>query len=148
MVFYENIYQYQVGNRSKALKDNTGEEGNPKSFFSDIFQFQHNNETHYLGYYHAKFSTMDIAQGVKCFKLKDEEMDVNARFIRTQTGMHNTLGFSFDFFSVVDRPERPVKLISFIPSTKTLSIPVVTENNQVTRRSIRYRFRNGQFERL
>ena len=36
----------------------------------------------------------------------------------------------YDFFSVVDRPERPVELITL--EDKTLKIALVDENEQVT----------------
>lgn len=147
MAFYENVFQYQIGAQSKALKIGGDIEGDPKSFFSEIFQLNHQNKTYYLGLFHAKYSTMDVAQGVKCFKIEDGELNTNAKFIRTRSGLQNTLGFGFDFFSVVNRPERPVKLIDFDARSKTLSIPIVTERLQVTERKIRYRFRNGFFVR-
>jgi hypothetical protein len=57
------------------------------------------------------------------------------------------LGFSFDFFSVVDRAERPVKLIDYNAIEKTISIPVVWENGKVTSKLIVYKFTGEYFEK-
>jgi hypothetical protein len=61
--------------------------------------------------------------------------------------LKNTLGFGFDFFSVVDRPDRPVQLIKYDGVKKTLTIPVVLEDGKVTGRTIVYQFTGQYFER-
>jgi hypothetical protein len=73
--------------------------------------------------------------------------------IKTASGLTDSLGFSYNFFSVVERRERPVKLISFDKKTNTLKIPVVIEdkefsNGRVTNRFISYRFNGTYFVKV
>ena len=68
------------------------------------------------------------------------------KLIKTKSGLNNTLGFNFDFFSVVDFKERPVILIKYNPALKSFSIPVVLENGEVTDKKIIYKFTGQYFE--
>jgi len=56
--------------------------------------------------------------------------------------------FEFDFFSVIDKSERPVKLIYYDKDKKTLRIPVVLDKGVVTNRFITYQFTGRYFEKI
>ncbi len=63
------------------------------------------------------------------------------------------VGFEYNFFSVVDRKERPIKLILYDKTTKTLKIPVVIEdeefqNGRVTNKFISYKFDGTYFVKV
>ena len=62
--------------------------------------------------------------------------------------MTNIINVSFDFFSVVDRPERPVKLIKYDNTKKIIYIPVVYEDGKVTDKFIHYKFNGKFFEKI
>jgi hypothetical protein len=66
------------------------------------------------------------------------------KLIKTQKGLINEINVAYDVFSVVDRPERPIKLIKYDSDKKTIYIPVVYENGKVTNKFIVYQF-NGQY---
>jgi len=142
---FENVYQFQTGNKvsSKSLSEKR-QDGEPESWFSDIFTLGINSRKIYIGYFHAIYSSSSVYQGIKLFDLTNNRLNDEVRLIKTKTGLKNELGFEFDFFSVVDRKERPVKLIYFDNSTKTIKIPVVTSKRKVTNKFLTYKF-TGQF---
>ena len=58
--------------------------------------------------------------------------------------MLNKIEAEFDFFSVVDRPERPLKLIKF--EQNKLYIPVVDEKGTVSKKFLVYQLNSNCFE--
>lgn len=63
--------------------------------------------------------------------------------------MESDIGIGYDFFSVVDRTERPLELIKYDPETKTIRVPVVNEENgSVTDKFKEYKFTGKYFEEV
>jgi len=148
MHYFENVYQFQTGNKvsSKSFSEKR-QEGDPGSWFSDIFTLDVNGRKIYIGYFNAIYSSSSVSQGIKLFELTNNRLNDEVRLIKTKTGLKNELSFGFDLFSVVDRKERPVKLIYFDNATKTIKIPVVTNKGKVTNKFLTYKFIGQCFEK-
>lgn len=58
--------------------------------------------------------------------------------------MERTLGFYYNFLSVVDRKERPIRLVKFDKKTRTLLLPIINKTNNATNKYVHYTF-NGQY---
>ncbi|TGE23947.1 hypothetical protein E5K00_01660 [Hymenobacter aquaticus] len=140
MRFFANVFQYRAGGgvvRSRALPRPATDAGQE---YIDIFAVPRGTQTCYLAYSQAVYSSHDCYQQVKGFALESGRLNPDARLIRTGSGLRNTLGFAFDFFSVAGRPERPVRLIGYDPKTRVLTLPVVWADGRVTEKKIRYVF--------
>ncbi|OON66434.1 hypothetical protein [Hymenobacter sp. CRA2] len=150
MHFFDNVFQYQTGSRvaSQRLPAPTDGQADAQASYSEIFTVQKGPQTYYLGYSNAIYSSSDCYQQVKVFTIDAGQLNPDACLIRTPSGLKNTLGFSFDFFSVVDRPERPVRLITYDPATQILQIPVVWDKGKVTSKRISYRFNGQEFGKV
>lgn len=116
-------------------------------FYSQIFTLKTERATYYLAVYNGIYSTKDTEQGVEVFSVNNGKLN-NVKLFKTNSGLVNSISFYFDFFSVVDRPERPLKLIKYDGKTKTLYIPIVHEDGKVTSKFITYRFNGKYFERV
>ena len=92
-------------------------------------------------------SVRSFNQGVKVFAINGTALNDTAKLIQTRRGLKNSLGFAYDFFSVADRKERPVKLITYDPKTGRLKLAVVFDDGKVTNRWITYQFTGRYFER-
>lgn len=119
------------------------------SFVHDIFQTDTSVGPIYLLVSTFIGSTSLSGQTIKVFRINGEKLDQNAKFIRTASGMTNSISFEYDFFSVVDRPERPIKLFSFNEKEKSFLFPVVIQDEKapqgrVTDKFITYKF-NGKY---
>lgn len=151
---FKNIYQYQSGTTinsetSDYYDDDTGEDGyDPGTFCSAIYTLTAQNKTYYLVITNGIYSTKDCSQTVECYAIEDGKLNKDVKLFKTREGMTSEINFYFDFFTVVDRPERPLKLIRYDETKKTLSIPIVYENGKVTDRFIVYKFNGKYFERI
>ncbi len=153
MHYFGTVYQYQGTDGmvySKAVKLSESE---PGSFVHDVFTLDTKGGKVYMVATTGIFSTIDNSQAVKLFKIIGKTLSDNVKIIKTRSGLTNMLGFEYNLFSVVDREERPIRLISFDKQTKTLKIPVVVEDKEfpsgkVTDKFISYRFNGTYFVKV
>lgn len=145
MHFFGNVYQYKTGNKvfSKLIKEPIDE---PNYWYTDIYSLVNGKSTWYITVRHGIYSSRLCYQGVKVFSITNGILNDQTKLIKTKTGIRNTLGFEFDFFSVVDRPERPVKLVTYDTAAKKITLPVVTAKGKVTDKFIVYQFTGQYFE--
>jgi hypothetical protein len=143
MHFYDIIYQFS--NKGKVYTEPVMlEEGDAGAFYSEIFTLKSGTKTYYLAVSNATFSTKDAAQSIEVFSIENNNLNKQVNLIKTAEGMTHRIGFEFDFFSVVERPERPLKLIKYDKNKKIIFIPVVYEDGKVTDKFIQYKF-NGKY---
>lgn len=148
MHFYENVFQYQAANGRVNARAAVLDEADPGGFYHDIFQLAGKNGPIYIGRLTATLSTNDAYEEVSLFRIAGTKLDDDLRLFKTKAGMQNRIGYEYNFFSVVDRKERPIKLARFDERTNTILIPVVIADKasdgpgRVTKRFIKYRF-NG-----
>jgi len=81
------------------------------------------------------------------WSVENGKLNQSVKLIKTAEGINYYIGFEYDFFSVVDRPERPVKLIKYDKSKKIIYIPVVYDDGTVTKKFIQYKFNGKYFEK-
>jgi hypothetical protein len=148
MRYFDNVYQFNSNGKEVLSTTLTNRaEGETGYFCSEIFSIKNQSETYYLAIINAIHSNKDSYQAIKVFTINKGNLNDSAKLIKTATGIRNMIGFEYDFFSVVDRKERPVKLIKYDYLTKTLKIPVVLESGKVTNRHITYKFTGNYFEK-
>ena len=146
---FDAVYQY-IGKGGKVHTWATGDDEDVAgSFFPEVFQVSSRQGPIYLATSTFIGSTSMHGQSIKVIRIKGDVLDLNAKLIRTAEGLTNSVGFGYDFFSVVDRKERPVKLFEFNEARKEFRFPVVIEDEKtrlgrVTDRFITYRF-NGRY---
>lgn len=158
MHFYETVYQYlgdgKVHSRGvSGSKDKDADWQDSGAFVIDIFSLDTKAGTVYMVLSSSILSTSESTQQIDLFKISGDTLDDEVKLIKTKAGLTNTLGFEFDFFSAVDRPERPLRLISYNAATKTIKLPIVIVDNKyqygrVTERSITYRFNGNYFVKV
>ena len=84
----------------------------------------------YLGVSTFIGSTSLSGQTIRAFKINGNRLNRNAKVIRTSSGITDSIGFEYDFFSVVEHPERPIKLFSFDEKNVSFKFPVVIEDEK------------------
>lgn len=149
---YSRVYQYQGGDGEVYSKtdDNSEEEGGAGSFVYAIYSVDSKDGKIYIVCSNFIGSTQDHYQSADLYKIKGVTLIDKVKQIKTNSGMTDTLNFEYNFFSVVDRKERPIKLILFDKITNTLKIPVVINdkefpNGRVTNKFISYKFDGTNF---
>ncbi|UUC44448.1 hypothetical protein [Flavobacterium cerinum] len=147
MVDFVNIFQYQSGKnvQSKIVKE-TGSEDDYIPFYSEIFTLKNGSKTYYLAVSNGIYSSKDASQSIAVFSIENNQLKKETKLFKTKEGFKDLLQIDFDFFSVVDRPERPLQLIKYDDQKKQISLPVVTEEGNVTNEFTIYTFTGQYFE--
>ncbi len=152
MHIFDSVFQFQGSDGKVYSKGDYWEEGDAGAFVSDIYGIDTKGGKVYMARFHSILSTSDSYQTVKLFKISGSSIK-DAKLFKTNSGLTNLLSFEFNFFSVVDRKERPIKLFEYDAKTKTLKFPVVVEdkefpNGKVTDKFIKYKFNGTYFVKL
>jgi hypothetical protein len=150
---FSRVYQFRGADGKIYSQPDDLTEGDPGSFVYDIFTLDAKGEKTYLVCTTAILSTSDNNQTVRLYKIAGNSLVNGVKLIKTKSGLTDSIGFSYNFFSVAEREERPVRLIRFDRRTKTLTIPVVIEdkefpNGRVTGKFISYRFNGTYFVKV
>lgn len=147
------VFQFR-GRSGKVItwsKNEDDESAGP--FYPEIFQVSSRQGAIYLATSTFIGSTSMHGQSIKVIRIDGDELDLNAKLIRTAERMTNSVGFGYDFFSVVDRPERPIKLFEFNDARTEFKFPIVIEDDKtpqgrVTNKFITYRFNGKHFVKV
>jgi hypothetical protein len=144
MHFFREIYQYRNNSKiySKVLEY---EEGDAGAYCSNIFTVSIDKQKYYLPITNGKYSNQDASQSISAFKISDNNLIDTTKLFKTKTKFLNRIDVEFNFFSVVDRSERPLELIAFDEEKMIIYIPVVNDKNHVTDRNILYQLKDKYF---
>lgn len=147
MRFFNAIYQYKRWDQVFTNWCNM-EEGDPGAFYSEIFTLKVKKKTYYLGIANGIYSTKDVSQSIQAFELTNTGVNDSIQLMKTDDGMQNSLDLSYDFFSVVDRPERPVAVIRYDEKKKIISVSMTNEKGEIVPGNKSYRFNGRYFEEV
>ncbi|WP_133055330.1 hypothetical protein [Niastella koreensis] len=145
MHFYKVIYQWKA-NGKVFTSIPKFEETDPGYFCSKIFTVSIGIKPFYLAVTDGTYSSKDSRQSITCYSIEGNKLMDTVRLFRTKTKKLNSIDVSYDFFSVVDRPERPLELITYDDKLNIIYIPVVNDKDQVTKKNILYQLKDGYFE--
>lgn len=138
---YASIIQYKSGDKLIVLD----QDDESPLYFDIITVNGANNQTYYLAISNSMFSTKDGMQSVKGFIIDNGKLDTNIKLFKTKTTILNNINVNYDFFSVLDHQERPIRLIKYDQRSQILMIPIVRENGEVTKKYLNYQFDGNQF---
>lgn len=150
---FMRVYQFKGADGKVYSKAEEINEDAASSFVTDIFSLNTKDGKVYIVCSTFMISSQDNSQSADLFRIDGNSLNDKVKLIKTKSGLTNTLNFNYNFFSVVDRKERPIRLISFDKKTNTLKIPVVIEdkefpNGRVTNKSISYQFNGTYFVKV
>lgn len=145
---FSSMFQFR-GTSGKVYASSAHVDG----FIHDIFQVNSPAGPIYLAVSTSIASGTMNSQSIKAFKIKGDIVDEHVRVIRTAEGLQNSISFGYDFGSVMDRKERPVRLFAFNETDRSFSFPVVIEDEEtpqgrVTNKLITYKFDGEYFVKV
>jgi len=147
---FQNIFQYQSQDSiySKCTIDSlkiTKDEY--YGFYSEILTLNDKNKTYYISVNNGMYSSKDVSEGLQIFTIENKSLVDTVKLFYSDQGLTNRIDVYFNFFSVVNRPERPIRLITYDERKKTIFIPIIDEKDQVTKYSFAYKFTGQYFEK-
>ena len=141
MRFFNQIYQFDANGNitvNASLASN-----NSQSYFSKIYTVQNkNNESIYLVISNSILSSKYSVQHINAYKIGTENLQ-SASVFKTKTNTLDKISVEYDFFSVVDRPERPVELITY--ENNILKIALVDDKQNITSKNLIYEWNGDVF---
>lgn len=141
MRYYETIYQWKDSHRTYTTTS-IEKDSNSISYVCEIYTVQTDTVRYYLVVTETAASNKDMMQSVTAYAIQQGKLK-SAKLFRTKNASFEHIDVPYNFFSVVDRPERPVKLIWYDTQQKALYLPVVDQQGQIINRNLRYQLRNG-----
>ena len=151
---YDWVIQY-IGESGKPIAwvDNKGEYAGGGAFYTDVFQVASARGPLYLLVSTSIASGSLNGQSIRAARIAGDRLELNPKVFKTGSGVTDSIGFTYDFFTVVDRSERPVRLFTFNENRKEFKFPVVIEDEEtpqgrVTDKFIIYRFNGTHFEKV
>jgi hypothetical protein len=140
---FSNVLQYRYVKTTYSILDTASGDSEKYIYcYSYLFTLNANNHIYYMALYYGIFSGKERGEGVRIFSIENGKL-IDAKIIKTQSGLHNKLYYGYDLFSI------PLKMkdaeIHYDPALKTISLAVVAdEKGTVTNGRIIYKF-NGQY---
>ena len=147
---FANVFQYNTGkNIQSVYLHSTGDDSKENiPFYSNLYTFKANQKTYYLGIYGCIYSTKDAGTGIKIFDIENGELNTDVKIIKTSSGLHSTIYYDYDFFSVFDIAYDKRPTIYFDATTESIYVPLVDGNGKVTHKFITYKFTGKYFEKV
>lgn len=150
---FASVFQFQGKSGKVFTWTDEDEDESAGSFYTQIFQVASKSGPVYLVNSNFIGSTSLHGQSIKTLRIDGDVLDRDAKLIKTGNGLQDSVSFGYDFFSVVDRPERPIKLFTFDEARKEFKFPVVIEDEKkpqgrVTNKLITYRFNGTHFVKI
>jgi hypothetical protein len=150
---FDAVYQYRGKSGKVYSWARSAEDESGGVFYHDIFQVTGSSGPVYLAVSTFIGSSSLSGAAISGIRIDEDKLVPDAKVIKTGSGMQSSVDFGYDFFTVVDRPERPVKLFVFDEAKREFRFPVVIEDEQtpqgrVTDKYIRYRFNGSYFEKV
>lgn len=146
MHIFKEIYQWKSNREVFTNVPTYDVEGDAGSFCSKIFTVNISDKPYYLAVTNAILSTKDAMQSISVYSIEGNKLVDTVKLFKTKTKRLNSINVEFDFFSVVDRPERPLELITYDDRQKIIYIPAVDDKGQVTKKNILYQLKGRYFE--
>jgi len=85
-------------------------------------------------------------QSISAYSIEGNKLVDTVKVFKTKTKKLNRIDIEFDFFSVVNRPERPLELITYDDKQEIIYIPVIGDKGQVTKKNLLYQLKGSYFE--
>jgi hypothetical protein len=144
---FKNVFQYKKNDKvfTSVPYDNEGDFGTD---FTAVYPLAANNKTYYLAIAGGSLSSKDAYENISVYTITNDTLDDKVKLIKTKSGLNNSIHFEYDFFSVANRPERPIRLIQYDAAKKIIYIPMVLEDGKVTNKFIPYQFTGQYFEKI
>jgi len=144
---FSNIFQYKTRTGTDTLSDVPADPYGSPGPFDNIYQFIINGKTYYLIAYSNEIGFNDVYKGIMVFAIVNDKLET-IKLIKTQSGLHSHLNCYYT--SSVNDPQYDdgAYNIIFNGDNKTITLPLIDENNRITGKYITYKFTGQYFERV
>lgn len=149
MRFFYGVMQYKTskGSDVKVLNDENSEEGDSGLMYRYLHTIKTSSgKVYYLVLYRGVYSTKDVVDGVAAFSIENDMINDTIKVFKAAKSELNSISYGYDFLSNIDENSGGQKNELHLDEKKTkLFIPVVDNKDNVTNRSLIYKFDGDKF---
>jgi len=146
MTHYNNIFQFKSEEKVYTI-DYNSEERNMGTNYTDVFSLKIKAEKYFLVIGRGNTSKKYSYEFINIYSITGNKLDDNNPIIKTINGLTNSINLEYDFFSVRNRIERPIRLIKYDNVKKTIYVPIILDSGKVTDKFIIYQLKGKYFEK-
>lgn len=144
MRYFDKIWMYnETDDLSRINAIFEWNEFEAKGMVYAIKMINKDRKTYYLVFGQNILSGRDIQNYVEAYEIVNNELSVSNLFQKDHKNIHK-IEVSYDFFSVVERPERPIELIRY--ANDTLRVATVDDMGKVLDKNEFYIWRENQLD--
>lgn len=147
MHFFESIMQYKVGRNIFSILDIPKRDGDARPNYYKVYTFKGNGKTYYISAFLFIESTRAAGNGIRVFTIENGKL-IDAKLIKTNSGLHSDLSYDYDFGSVMNIAFEKRPAIHFDNKTNTIDLPLVDRKGNMTNKHILYKFTGQYFEKV
>ena len=141
MRFFDQIIQFE--NKGEINTELKIADEDTMSFVSKIYTIENSKKNSiYLTINNAIYSSKYVSQSIFAYEIDNKHLKP-VEIFKTKKQSLSSISCEFDFFSVVDRPERPLELITI--KNNILYIPLINEEGIVTNKNLYYKWNGLNF---
>ena len=145
MRFYESVVQYRTKTGIHAiLFADTTEDMMYWPMYTSINTLKKGYKTYYLIGDRGRYSTSDMSESFGIWTFDNDVLNDTVRFFKDGDSLSNSVGVEYDFFSIMDSPERKLELLEYDSKSKMIYVAVTKEFGKVTNDYQAYKY-NGQY---
>ena len=142
MRYFDQIIQLNDNGKINSKLKIASEDA--QSYVSKIYSLKNKKkQTIYFTINNAIYSNSAVSQNINAYTISANNL-VQAKAFKTKKKSLFSIDCPYDFFSVVDRPERPVDLIKI--KNNNLYIPLINEKDVVTSKNLIYKWDGNIFK--
>lgn len=148
MRFFNSLIQYRTGKGSESVVLNDiAKTEEPGDFYREIYTVHaKTGNTYYLLTSRGIYSSRDIVEVIRAYAIENGKLNDSVKLFRTTRQQLNEITYTCDFFSNIDSNTGSQRnLIRLSDDKQTLFIPVVNDKDEVTDKSLIYKFDGNQF---
>lgn len=153
MQFYRNVFQYKINGKVFSEISNKDPQDNGCNFM-EINDVVVNKKHFYVTNSISVGSSALYYFEAKIFSIENQQLNRNAKLIKTKSGIKNTLGYEVDLSSSSNRDrkdgleERDYINLIYDKKNKTIIIPLIEGDGKITKKKIKYKFNGNYFEKI
>lgn len=140
---FESVIQYKIGEKTIAMIDTSRGGYN----YDKLYMLTVGSKTYYLATYYGILSLYTRSEGIRIFTIENGKLNDKVKIIKTKSGLTNKLNYTYDQHLTNSDIMSEITL-EYDPKAKTITFPIVAENNWITDNSITYKFTGQYFERI
>ena len=153
---YREIYQH-ITDDSITSRIPMFTNGYNGYWYSNIYTLKTISDTFYLPHFHYNLNSKDHIEGIATVKIENDTLNQTIKLFKyfnddditseqDKEPTHSSIYIEYDFFSVVDRPERSIKLLFYNEEDQIIKLPVIVDYGKVSKKLQTYQFNRKYFE--